>query len=118
MGCRLRSVTVPTTMGPYHFPEKLIPLTIVNILKGRSLPIYGDGRHRRDWLHVDDHCRAIERILRDGNPGEVYNIGGGAEIENIKLVESLCRIADELFSGARILSERFPDCPAVRGTPC
>ena len=64
--------------GPFHFPEKLIPLMIVNLLHGRALPIYGDGRNVRDWLHVSDHCRGIERVLERGKPGEVYNIGGGA----------------------------------------
>src|SRR5271170_2130202 len=86
--------------GPYHFPEKLIPLTIVNILEGRRLPVYGDGRNVRDWLHVSDHCRGIEQVLAQGRVGEVYNLGGKAEVENITLVRGLCQIADELFAAA------------------
>ncbi len=101
--------------GPFHFPEKLIPLMIVNLLHGRELPIYGDGRNVRDWLHVSDHCRGLERILQDGRPGEVYNIGGGAQSENLTLVETLCRVADAAFGGQQALGARFPDCPAARG---
>jgi dTDP-glucose 4,6-dehydratase len=101
--------------GPFHFPEKLIPLTIVNLLHGRDLPIYGDGRNVRDWLHVSDHCRGIERILAKGTPGEVYNIGGGAESENLTLIETLCAIADRAFSERPELHERFPQAAAARG---
>lgn len=82
--------------GPYHFPEKLIPLCIHNALAGRSLPIYGDGRQIRDWLYVKDHCSAIRRVLEAGQPGETYNIGGWAEKANIDVVRSLCRVLDEL----------------------
>src|ERR1700733_6713651 len=84
--------------GPYQFPEKLIPLMLAQILGGRSLPVYGDGRNVRDWLHVEDHCRGIEAVLERGKPGEVYNIGGRCECENIDLVRMLCRIADEAFT--------------------
>ncbi len=101
--------------GPFHFPEKLIPLMIVNLLHGKELPIYGDGRNVRDWLHVSDHCRGIELILQDGRPGEVYNIGGGVESENLTLVETLCRVADAAFTEQKDLGSRFPDCPAARG---
>ena len=101
--------------GPFHFPEKLIPLMIVNLLHGRELPIYGDGRNVRDWLHVSDHCRGIERILERGRPGEVYNIGGGAESENLQLVETLCSVADAAFAADAQLAGRFPDAPATRG---
>lgn len=100
--------------GPFHFPEKLIPLTIVNLLHGKELPIYGDGRNVRDWLHVSDHCRGIELILEKGRAGEVYNIGGGAESENLRLVETLCRVADAAFREHEDLASRFPDCPAAR----
>jgi dTDP-glucose 4,6-dehydratase len=103
--------------GPYHFPEKLIPLMIVNILHGRALPIYGDGRNVRDWLHVSDHCRGIDLILSGGTPGSVYNIGGGCESENIELVRSLCAVADEAFRLDPLLGTRYPDCPAARGQP-
>ncbi len=101
--------------GPYHFPEKLIPLTIVNILHGRALPLYGDGRHVRDWLHVSDHCRGIDLILRKGRAGEVYNIGAGSEWENLKLVQLLCQVADEELENSVELRSRFPDCPSLRG---
>ena len=101
--------------GPFHFPEKLIPLMIVNLLHGRDLPIYGDGRNVRDWLHVSDHCRGIERILAKGTPGEVYNIGGGAESENLTLVETLCAVADAAFREQKELARRFPEAPAARG---
>lgn len=103
--------------GPYHFPEKLIPLTIVNILEGRRLPVYGDGRNVRDWLHVSDHCRGIEQVLTQGRVGEVYNLGGKAEVENITLVRGLCQIADELFAAAPALQRRFPKAPGVAGAP-
>ncbi|MGC8520134.1 MAG: dTDP-glucose 4,6-dehydratase, partial [Steroidobacteraceae bacterium] len=98
--------------GPFHFPEKLIPLMIVNLLHGRALPIYGDGRNVRDWLHVSDHCRGIERVLERGTPGEVYNIGGGAESENLALVQTLCTVADRVFQQRPELAEVFGASPA------
>ena len=101
--------------GPYHFPEKLIPLMIVNILHGRPLPVYGDGRNIRDWLHVSDHCRGIDLILSKGTPGEVYNIGGGAESENLELVNTLCAIADDLFREEPALCSVYPECAATHG---
>jgi dTDP-glucose 4,6-dehydratase len=101
--------------GPYHFPEKLIPLMIVNILHGRALPVYGDGRNVRDWLHVSDHCRGIDLILSKGISGEVYNIGGGSERENIELVRLLCLIADEAFNANEQLRADYPQSPAARG---
>lgn len=82
--------------GPYHFPEKLIPLTIVNILLGRAIPIYGDGQNIRDWLYVEDHCDAIATVLHKAQPGTTYNIGGNAEAKNLDLVHTLCAIVDEL----------------------
>src|SRR5579862_3420736 len=103
--------------GPYHFPEKLIPLVIVNILRGQPLPIYGDGLNVRDWLHVTDHCRGIEAILRSGQSGEVYNIGGRSECTNLHLVRMVCQIADELFSAGAELRSRYPQSPASHGKP-
>lgn len=97
--------------GPYHFPEKLIPLMIVNILEGRALPIYGDGRNVRDWLHVSDHCRGIELVLAKGRVGEVYNIGGRSECENVQLVRKLCAEADSVFADGTV-RRRYPHCPA------
>src|ERR1700744_5422735 len=81
--------------GPYHFPEKLIPLTIVNILRGKPLPVYGDGLQIRDWLHVADHCEAIALALSRGASGEVFNIGGSGETTNLEIVRSLCELVDE-----------------------
>lgn len=92
----------PTTMsncsnnyGPYQFPEKLLPLMILNACEGKNLPVYGDGRNVRDWLYVRDHCEAIWTIMTRGRRGETYNIGGDAELENIVIVEMICRILDE-----------------------
>jgi dTDP-glucose 4,6-dehydratase len=82
--------------GPYHFPEKLIPLMIVNALAGKPLPVYGDGMQIRDWLYVSDHCSAIRRVLEAGTPGETYNIGGWNEKPNIEIVHTLCALLDEL----------------------
>jgi dTDP-glucose 4,6-dehydratase len=81
--------------GPYQFPEKLIPLMILNALDGRPLPVYGDGGQIRDWLYVEDHCEAIYLVLRRGVPGETYNIGGGNQPTNLSLVNTLCEILDE-----------------------
>ncbi len=82
--------------GPYHFPEKLIPLVIHNALAGKPLPIYGDGQQIRDWLYVKDHCSAIRRVLESGKVGEVYNVGGWNEKPNLEVVHTLCTILDEL----------------------
>jgi len=82
--------------GPYHFPEKLIPLIIANARQGKPLPIYGDGRQVRDWLYVEDHCAAIRRVLEAGRPGDTYNVGGWNEMANIEVVHTLCAILDEL----------------------
>ena len=82
--------------GPYHFPEKLIPLVLLNALVGKPLPIYGDGQQVRDWLYVQDHCRAIARVLEAGKLGETYNIGGWNEKPNLEVVNTLCAVLDEL----------------------
>jgi dTDP-glucose 4,6-dehydratase len=82
--------------GPLHFPEKLIPLVIVNALAGKSLPVYGDGLNVRDWLYVKDHCSAIRTVLADGRVGETYNVGGENEKTNIDIVRGICRLLDEL----------------------
>jgi dTDP-glucose 4,6-dehydratase len=82
--------------GPYHFPEKLIPLMIVNALAGKALPVYGDGQQVRDWLYVKDHCSAIRRVLDAGRLGEVYNVGGWNEKPNIEIVHTVCALLDEL----------------------
>ena len=82
--------------GPYQFPEKLIPLTIRNALKGKNIPIYGNGHQIRDWLHVSDHCSALRLIMSNGQIGETYNIGGNAEKRNIDVVNYICEILDQL----------------------
>ena len=82
--------------GPYHFPEKLIPLMIVNALAGKDLPVYGDGQQIRDWLYVKDHCSAIRRVLEAGTVGEVYNVGGWNEKPNLDIVHTVCALLDEL----------------------
>lgn len=92
--------------GPYHFPEKLIPLMIVNALAGKALPVYGDGQQVRDWLYVKDHCSAIRRVLDAGRLGEVYNVGGWNEKPNIEIVHTICALLDELQSRARGKSYR------------
>lgn len=82
--------------GPYHFPEKLIPLMCINILMGKPLPVYGDGQNVRDWLYVKDHCSAIDTVIHRAPPGATYNVGGNNEVKNIDLVTTLCRLMDEL----------------------
>ena len=82
--------------GPYHFPEKLIPLMILNALEGRPLPVYGDGGNVRDWLYVDDHVRALALILKEGRPGETYNVGGRNERRNLEVVNTVCDLVDEM----------------------
>ena len=101
--------------GPYQFPEKLIPLFLINALHGRPLPIYGDGMQVRDWLHVEDHCRGIEACLTQGREGETYNIGGGAELPNIAVIDTLCAAVDAAFAADPALATRFPDAPAAKG---
>ena len=98
---------LPTTIsncsnnyGPYQFPEKLIPLIVLNAREGKPLPVYGDGRNVRDWLYVTDHCEAIRTIMEKGRRGETYNIGGHAEMENIAIVEMICDLVDELAPGS------------------
>lgn len=94
---------MPTTItncsnnyGPYHFPEKLIPLMCINILMGKPLPVYGDGQNVRDWLYVKDHCSAIDAVLTKGKVGETYNVGGNNEVKNLDLVHLLCELMDEM----------------------
>jgi dTDP-glucose 4,6-dehydratase len=85
--------------GPFHFPEKLIPLTILNALAGKSLPVYGTGENVRDWLYVEDHVRALDLIVERGRPGETYNVGGRNERRNIDVVRRICAVLDQLVPG-------------------
>ena len=101
--------------GPYQFPEKLLPLFITNALHGKPLPIYGDGQNVRDWLFVEDHCRAIDLILAKANAGSVYNVGGGREMSNLEVVEALCSAVDDAFREGGELARRYPHAPAARG---
>jgi len=86
--------------GPYHFPEKLIPLVILRALAGESLPVYGKGENVRDWLHVEDHAEALTLVLRRGRPGETYNVGGDSERKNIDVVRAICALLDEMLPGS------------------
>ena len=102
--------------GPYHFPEKLIPLCITNILRGLPLPVYGDGSNIRDWLYVEDHCRGIELVLQAGEVGQAYNIGGNNEWSNLDIVHLLCDELDKRFAADADLVRRFPAAPGAAGT--
>lgn len=93
--------------GPYQFPEKLIPLTLLNALEGNPLPVYGDGKQVRDWLFVEDHCQALDRILADGAPGEVYNVGGCNEWKNLDIVNLICDRLDEMQPGDKPYREQI-----------
>lgn len=104
--------------GPYHYPEKLVPLTILNILHGKPIPIYGEGKNVRDWLYVTDHCQGIQLILEKGIVGETYNIGGLSEMNNLAVVNSICISIDDIFTQNPALANRFPHCPAVSGNSC
>ena len=99
-GLPLLTTNCSNNYGPYHFPEKLIPLVIHNALAGKALPVYGDGQQIRDWLYVADHCSAIRRVLEAGRLGETYNIGGWNEKANLEVVNTLCAILDELHPRA------------------
>jgi dTDP-glucose 4,6-dehydratase len=119
-----RTYGLPTTIsncsnnyGPYQFPEKLLPLCILNMLEGRPLPIYGDGLQVRDWLHVSDHCRAIDSILAGSPPGETWNVGGDTQDPNITVVGMLCDLVDGSFAVDASLRQRFPLSAAARGLP-
>ena len=113
-GMNVTTSNCSNNYGPYHFPEKLIPLCLLNILSGRPLPIYGDGRQIRDWLYVDDHSRGIELVFNKGRVGETYNIGGNNEWANIDVVNLLCEITDRKFAADPALAQRFPDSPCAR----
>jgi dTDP-glucose 4,6-dehydratase len=104
--------------GPYQFPEKVIPLFITHALEDRPVPLYGDGMNVRDWLHVDDHAKAVALLLTRGVPGETYNIGGGNERNNRDVVGLICDAIDRAFAADAKLAARFPSCPAAAGNSC
>ncbi len=114
-GLEVTTTNCSNNYGPYQYPEKLIPLFLINALSGRPLPIYGDGMNVRDWLHVADHCRGIEAAILRGQPGEVYNIGGGQELPNLHVIEAICRGVDAAFAANPELAKRYPDAPAAKG---
>jgi dTDP-glucose 4,6-dehydratase len=114
-GLQVTTSNCSNNYGPYHFPEKLIPLCLTRILDGGVIPVYGDGSNIRDWLYVEDHARGIARILEAGTPGEVYNIGGHNEWANLDIVNLLCRVMDECFASDTELATRFPNAPQARG---
>lgn len=114
-GLNATTTNCSNNYGPYHYPEKLIPLFILNALSGKPLPIYGDGMNVRDWLYVEDHCRGIEAALHRGQPGETYNIGGGEELPNMAVIDRICAEVDRAFTDIDGLAERYPDAPAAKG---
>ncbi|WP_230291918.1 dTDP-glucose 4,6-dehydratase [Croceicoccus sp. Ery5] len=116
-GLEVTTSNCSNNYGPYQYPEKLIPLFLLNALSGKPLPIYGDGMNVRDWLHVEDHCRGIEAVLKNGTPGETYNIGGGQELPNLTVIEEICRGVDAIFAADPALAQRYPDAPAANGQP-
>lgn len=112
-GLQVSTSNCSNNYGPYHFPEKLIPLVITNILFDKALPIYGDGLQIRDWLYVEDHARGIEKVLQTGKVGETYNIGGINEWANIDIVKLICELMNENFKTQPELKERFPEAKAA-----
>ncbi len=114
-GLNVTTSNCSNNYGPYQYPEKLIPLFLLNALNGRDLPIYGDGMNVRDWLHVEDHCRGIEACLEKGKVGETYNIGGGAELPNMEVIDRVCAEVDRAFAEIDGLAERYPKAPAANG---
>lgn len=116
-GLEVTTSNCSNNYGPYQYPEKLIPLFVLNALSGKPLPIYGDGMNVRDWLHVEDHCRGIAACLANGTPGETYNIGGGAELPNMTVIDTICQEVDRAFVEVEGLAERYPDAPVVKGEP-
>lgn len=115
-GLQVTTSNCSNNYGPYHFPEKLIPLCITNILRGRPLPVYGDGSNIRDWLYVEDHCRGIELVLQNGEVGDTYNIGGNNEWNNLDIVHLLCDQMDARFADDASLAKRFPGAVGATGS--
>ncbi len=116
-GLQVTTSNCSNNYGPYHFPEKLIPLCITNLLQGKPLPVYGNGRNIRDWLYVEDHAYGIDLALQQGRVGETYNIGGNNEWANIDVVNELCALIDAEFAADARWAAQFPDALAARGKP-
>ncbi len=117
--CLSSSPTAPTTGGPYQFPEKLIPLIILNAIEGKPLPVYGQGTNVRDWLYVEDHAEGLITLLSNGRPGEKYNFGGDSERTNLEVVERICSTLDEVKSGLCNRGGRSSNLsPIGQGTIC
>jgi dTDP-glucose 4,6-dehydratase len=116
-GLQVSTSSCSNNYGPYQFPEKLIPLIIINILHGKPLPIYGDGMNIRDWLYVDDHCRGIDLVIKKGRVGEMYNIGGNNEWTNIDIVKLVCATVDEIIVNDHDLQKKFPQTPILHHNP-
>jgi dTDP-glucose 4,6-dehydratase len=112
-GLNVTTSNCSNNYGPYHFPEKLIPLVITNILHNKSLPIYGDGQQIRDWLYVEDHAYGIDLVLQNGRVGENYNIGGDNEWANIDIVKEISLLVEQAFEKDPNLKQRFPDAKAA-----
>jgi len=115
-GLNVTTSNCSNNYGPYQFPEKLIPLMIVNALTGQPLPVYGDGSNIRDWLYVEDHCRGIDLVMSNGASGETYNIGGNNERANIDIVNDICTRVDALFVNNPEYADRYPNAPAATGS--
>ncbi len=114
-GLQVTTSNCSNNYGPYHFPEKLIPLCITNLLLGKPLPVYGNGRNIRDWLYVEDHAYGIDLILQKGVVGETYNIGGNNEWKNLDVVHELCRVLDAEFTGDAKYAQQFPAALVAQG---
>ncbi|MCP4300312.1 MAG: dTDP-glucose 4,6-dehydratase, partial [Gammaproteobacteria bacterium] len=115
-GMQVTTSNCSNNYGPFQFPEKLIPLMIVNAVTGSPLPVYGDGSNIRDWLYVEDHCRGIDLVINKGQRGATYNIGGNNEWRNIDIVHQLCKSIDAAFAADDRLAKQFPDAPAAVGS--
>lgn len=114
-GLHVTTTNCSNNYGPYQFPEKLVPLMLLNILHGQPLPVYGDGMNVRDWLFVNDHCQGIALAVEKGKSGETYCLGGNNERTNIEIVRILCSMLQDRFEADASLKERFPDSPASSG---
>ncbi|RJG42722.1 dTDP-glucose 4,6-dehydratase [Motilimonas pumila] len=114
-GLQVTTSNCSNNYGFFHFPEKLIPLCLTNILDNKALPIYGDGKQIRDWLYVEDHCRGIDLVIKQGRIGETYNIGGVNEWTNIDIVNLLCELIDKRFADNPELAAQYPNAPAANG---